>query len=176
VHASPAAPAGLRTGPRPALLAVVIAHQARIAAERAATARDARRAQAARRAAEAVAGALLELERLVLPDRAASVAQRSRDNPLAVPGTVTPVERTWVLGCHLLAAAARLHGRASAGGRPRFGERETADAIALIRQALCELKPLLASERRLELRANLAPSTLSLDAQLRLFAPAPYGR
>ena len=84
---------------------------------------------------------------------------------------MTPAERAWVLGWHLLAAAARLHGIASAGGRPSFGERETANAVALIRQALCELQPLLASERRRELRAALTNSAVSLDAQLRLFAP-----
>jgi len=155
---------------------VAIAHQARIAAERAATARETRHAHGARRSAHAIAGVLTELERLILADRAAGLAEQSRGNPLPVPGTVTPAERAWVLGWHLLAAAARLHGSASAGGRPSFGERETADAVALIRQALCELKPLLASKRRLELRATLAPATLSLDAQLRLFAPVLRGR
>jgi hypothetical protein len=165
-----------RSGARPALLAVAIAHQARIAAERAATVRETRHAQAARRSAHAIAGALAELERLILADRAAGLAKRSRGNPLPVPGTVTPAERAWVLGWHLLAAVARLHRSASAGGRPSFGERETADAVALIRQALCELKPLLASGRRLELRATLVPATLSLDAQLRFFAPVLSGR
>jgi hypothetical protein len=145
--------AAQRSGARPALLAVAIAHQARIAAERAATARETRHAHAARRSADAIAGALAELERLILADRAARLAERSRDNPLSVPGTVTPAERAWVLGWHLLAAAARLHGSASAGGRPSSGERETANAVALIRQALYELQPLLASERRLELHA-----------------------
>jgi hypothetical protein len=159
------------SGARPALLAVAIAHQARIAAERAATARETRHAQAARRSAHAIAGALAELERLILADRAAGLAEQSRGNALPVPGTVTPAERAWVLGWHLLAAAARLHGSASAGGRPSFGERETADAVALIRQALRELQPLLASHRRLELRAALTNSAVSLDAQLRLFAP-----
>jgi hypothetical protein len=160
-----------RSGARPALLAVAIAHQARIAADRAATARETRHAQAARRSAHAIAGALAELERLILADRAAGLAEQSRGNALPVPGTVTPAERAWVLGWHLLAAAARLHGSASAGGRPSFGERETADAVALIRQALRELQPLLASQRRLELRAALTNSAVSLDAQLRLFAP-----
>jgi hypothetical protein len=160
-----------RTGARPALLAVAIAHQARIAAERAATARETRHAQAARRSAHAITDALAQLERLILADRAAWLAEQSRRNPLPVPATVTPAERGWVLGWHLLAAAARLHGSASAGGRPSFGERETADAIALIRQALRELQPLLASERRLQLRAALTNSDHSLDAQLLLFAP-----
>jgi hypothetical protein len=109
---------------------VVIAHQARIAAERAATARETCHAQAARRCARAIAGALAELERLILADRAAGLAEQSRGNPLSVPGTATPAERAWVLGWHLLAAAARLHGRASAGGRASYGERETAEAIA----------------------------------------------
>jgi hypothetical protein len=155
---------------------VAIAHQARIAAERAATAREVRQARAARRSGQAIAGALTELERLILPDRAAGLAERSRGNPLPVAGTVTPAERAWVLGWHLLAAAARLHGSASAGGRPSFGERETTDAVALVRQALRELQPLLASERRLQLRAALTNSALSLDAQLRLFAPTLPGR
>jgi hypothetical protein len=163
-------PAALRSDARPALLAVAIAHQARIAAERTATARETRHAQAARRSAHAIAGALAQLERLILADRAARLAEQSRGNPLSVPGTVTPAERAWVLAWHLLAAAARLHGCASAGGRPSYGERETANACALIRQALCELQPLLASERRLELRAALPNFAVSLDAQLRLFA------
>jgi hypothetical protein len=160
-----------RSGARPALLAVAIAHQARVAAERAATARETRHAHAARRSADAIAGALAELERLILADRAAGLAEQSGGNPLSVPGTVTPAERAWVLGWHLLAAAARLHGAASAGGRPSFGERETANAVALIRQGLCELQPLVAPERRLHLRGALTNSDVSLDAQLRLFAP-----
>jgi hypothetical protein len=164
------------TDSRPALLAVAIAHQARVAAERAGTARDARRAQAARRAAEAVARALVEIERLVLPDRAAWMGQRSSRNPLPVPGTVTPAERAWVLGWHLLAATARLHSRASAGGHPSFGERETADAVALTRQALTELHRLVDRERQVELRTTLVPEALSLDAQLRQFAPAARDR
>jgi hypothetical protein len=166
---------GSSSDPRPALLALAIAHQARIAAERSATAGDARRAQAARRAAEDVARALVEFERLILPDRAAWVALQSRHNPLQVPGTATPVERAWVLGWHLLAAAARLHGSASAGGRPSFGERETAHAVLLIREALSELKPLVSPKRQIELRASLVPAALSMDAQLRLFAPAIVG-
>jgi hypothetical protein len=121
---------------------------------------------------QTIAGALAELERLILADRAAGLAEQSRGNPLPIPGTLTPAERTWVLGWHLLAAAARLHGRASAGGRPMFGERETAKAVALTRHALRELQPLLTPERRLELRAALVAATLSLDAQLHLFAPA----
>ena len=156
---------------RPAPLAVAIAHQARIAAERAATAREARRARAARRAAHAFACALDALERLVLADRTAELAAASRNNPLYVAGTVTPAERAWVLAWHLLAATARLHSGASAGGRPTFGERESSDALALTRQALGELRTLVRSERRLELRADLTPSALSLDAQLQLFAP-----
>ena len=164
-------PSGPRSDARPALLAVAIAHQARIAAERAATARDVRYAHSARRAEEAVAGALVELERLLLVDRAAWVAEQSRDNPLPVPGTITPAERAWVLAWHLFAATARVHSGASAGGRPMFGERESSHAAALTRQALGELRTLVRSERRLELRAELTPSTLSLHAQLQLFAP-----
>ena len=156
---------------RPALLAVAIAHQARIAAERAATAREARRARAARRAAHAFACALDALERLVLADRTAELAAASRNNPLYVAGTVTPAERAWVLAWHLLAATARLHSGASAGGRPMFGERESGDAATLTRQALGELRTLVRSERRHELRADLTPSTLSLHAQLQRFAP-----
>jgi hypothetical protein len=160
---------------RSALLAVAIAHQARIAAERAATVRDVRRSHAARCAAKGVAGALVELERLVLPDRAAWVAQRSRHNAVPVPGTATPAERAWVLGWHLLAATARLHGGASAGGRPSFGERETAGAVGLVRQALSELHPLLSRERQLELRTTLGPAALAIDAQRRLVAPVLAG-
>jgi hypothetical protein len=156
---------------RPAPLAVAIAHQARIAAERAATAREARRARAARRAAHAFACALDALERLVLADRTAELAAASRNNPLSVAGTATPAERAWVLAWHLLAATARLHSGASAGGRPMFGERESSDAATLTRQALGELRALVRSKRQLELRADLTPSTLSLDAQLQLFAP-----
>jgi hypothetical protein len=52
-----------------------------------------------------------------------------------------------------------------------FGERESSDAATLTRQALGELRTLVRSERRLELRADVTPSTLSLDAQLQLFAP-----
>jgi hypothetical protein len=156
---------------RPALLAVAIAHQTRIAAERAAAAREARRARAARRAAHAVACALDALERLVLADRTAELSAASRNNLLSVPGTATPAERAWVLAWHLLAATARLHSRASAGGRPTFGERESSDAATLTRQALGELRTLVRSKRRLELRADLTPSTLSLHAQLQLFAP-----
>jgi hypothetical protein len=52
-----------------------------------------------------------------------------------------------------------------------FGERESSDAATLTRQALGELRTLVRSERRLELRADLTPSTLSLHAQLQLFAP-----
>jgi hypothetical protein len=156
---------------RPALLAVAIAHQTRIAAERAATAREARRARAARRAAHAVACALDALERLVLADRTAELAAASRNNVLSVAGTATPAERAWVLAWHLLAATARLHSRASAGGRPMFGERESSDAATLTRQALDELRTLVRSERRHELRADLTPFRLSLHAQLQLFAP-----
>ena len=166
---------GAPSGSRPALLAIVIAHQAGIAAERAATVKDARRAHAARRAGAAVTAALAKLERLVLPDRATWAAERAREHPLPVPGTTTPVERAWVLSWHLLAAVARLHGGASAGGRPSFGERETADAIALIRHALSELEPLVAPDRRRELRSILRSAALSMDAQLRLFAPALAG-
>jgi hypothetical protein len=149
---------------------VAIAHQMRIAIERAATAREPRRAHAARRAEQAVAGALAELERLILADRAAQLAERSR-TLLAVPGTVTPAERAWVLGGHLLAATARLHDSASAGGRPIFGERQSARAWALTHQAMRELQCLLAPPSRRALRAALTPGALSLDAQLRLFAP-----
>jgi hypothetical protein len=156
---------------RPARLAVAIAHQTRIAAERAATAREPRRARAARRAAHAVACALDALERLVLADRTAELAAASRNHLLSVAGTVTPAERAWVLAWHLLAATARLHSGAFAGGRPMFGERESSHAATLTRQALGELRTVVRSERRLELRADLTPSTLSLDAQLQLFAP-----
>ena len=86
---------------RPALLAVAIAYQTRIAADRAATAREARRAHAARRAAHAVACALDALERLVLADRTAELAAASRNNLLSVAGTATPAERAWVLAWHL---------------------------------------------------------------------------
>ena len=160
-----------RSSARPALLAIAIAHQTRIAAERAASAREARRARAARRAAHAVACALDALERLVLADRTAELAAASRNNLLSVAGTATPAERAWVLAWHLLAATARLHSAASAGGRPMFGERESSDAATLTRRALGELRTLVRSERRLELRADLTPSTLSLHAQLQLFAP-----
>jgi hypothetical protein len=156
---------------RPALLALVVAHQTRIAAERAATARDARRAQAARRVGDAASNALAKLQRLVLADRAAWVAERSRHTPLTVPGTTTPAERAWVLGWHLLAAAARLRAGATAGGRPSFGERDAADAINFIRGALSELTALVPIERQVELRGSLPESALSLQAQLRLFAP-----
>lgn len=163
-------------GARSALLAAAIAHQARIAAERAATARETRHARGARRSAHAIARALAELEQLLLADRASELAEQSRGNPLSVPGTVTPAERAWVLGWHLLAATARLHRSAAAGGRPSFGERQTANAVVLIGQALCELQPLLPSERRVELRAALTNSAVSLDAQLRLFAPTLVAR
>jgi hypothetical protein len=156
---------------RPVLLAVAIAHQARSAAERAATARDVIRALAARRAAHRVVGSLDVLERLVLADRNSELAAASRHNLVSVAGTVTPAERAWVLAWHLLAATARLHSAASAGGRPIFGERESGAATTLTRQALDELETLVRSERRLELRADLTPATLSLDAQLELFAP-----
>jgi hypothetical protein len=161
---------------RPALLAIAIAHQARIAAERAATARDVRHASAARRAARTIAGALAQLETLILADRAAALAELSRGNVLLVAGTVTPAERAWVLGWHLLAAVARLHGSASTAGRPRFGERQAADAASLMRQALRELQPLLGLQRCRELEAALTSSALSLDAQLRLFAQVLPGR
>src|SRR3954469_9936426 len=107
---------------RPALLAVAIAHQAHIAAERAATVRGPREARAARAAEDALAGALAQLERLILPDRAAGLANQARHASLAVPATATPAERAWVLAWHLLAAGARLHGRATEAGRPVFGE------------------------------------------------------
>jgi len=162
-------PAG-PTDARPALLAVAIAHQMRIAVERAATAREPCRAHAARRAEQALAEALAELERLVLADRAARLAERSRA-PLPVPGTVTPAERACVLGWHLLAATTRLHVRASAGGRPVFGERQSARARALVDQAMRELQGLLAPPSRDALRAAATADARSLDAQLRLFAP-----
>jgi hypothetical protein len=88
----------------------------------------------------AVACALDALERLVLADRTAEPAAASRNNLLSVAGTATPAERAWVLAWHLLAATARLHSGASAGGRPMFGERESSDAATLTRQALGELK------------------------------------
>ena len=160
-----------RLDPRSVLLALVIAHQTRIAAERAATARDVRRARAAARAGAAVAHALAQLERLQLPDRAAWAAEYSGANPLPIPSTTTPAERAWILGWHLLAATVRLHHRASDAGRPTFGERQTAKAAAYTRDALRELEPLLTPLRRAELRAALAPAALSLDAQLQVFAP-----
>jgi hypothetical protein len=52
-----------------------------------------------------------------------------------------------------------------------FGERESSDTATLTREALGELRTLVRSKRRLELRADLTPSTLSLHAQLQLFAP-----
>ena len=158
------------TDARPALLAVAIAHQAHIAAERAATVRAPRQARAARSAEDALASALAQLERLILPDRAAELAKQARRAPLSVPGTVTPAERAWVLAWHLLAAGARLHGGATEAGRPVFGERATAEAVALTRQALLALECLVSPERRLELRAALGPSALRLDAQLTFFA------
>jgi hypothetical protein len=161
------------------LLAVIIAHQVRIAAERAATVRDLRRARAARGAADAFAGALVELERLVLADRVARLAKRSRRTPLPVAGTLTPAERAWALGRHQLAATARLHRRAFAAGRPVFGERETAEAIVFTGQALRELETLVSAERRLDVQAHLTPAALSFNAQLRLFAsrlPRPAGQ
>lgn len=175
-RASVASRSGSGPDIRAVLLPLVIGHQARIAAERAATVRNVRRAEAARRAADAVAGALVELERLVLPDRARWAAERSGADPLPVPGTITPAERAWVLAWHLLAAAVRLHGRASQAGSPKFSERESAKAAVFARDALRELDPLLARARRSELRGALAPS--ALDAQLRLFEPllaAPHG-
>src|SRR5262249_51188114 len=149
----------------PAVLAVAVAHLARTAAGRAATVRDPRRAQAARRASEAFAGSVLHLERLMLPDRAAELAERSQQAPLPVPGTATPAERAWALGWHLLAAAARVHRGASVAGRPGFGERQAAATMTLARQALRELEALVSPSRRIELRAALGPD-LALDAQL----------
>jgi hypothetical protein len=111
------------------------------------------------------------LERLVLADRTAELAAASRHNLLSVAGTATPAERAWVLAWHLLAATGRLHSGASAAGHPIFGERESSDAATLTRQALGELRTLVRTERQLELRADLTPSTLSLHAQLQLFAP-----
>ena len=93
------------TDARPALLAVAIAHQAHIGAGRAATVHGPRQARAARSAEDALASALAQLERLILPDRAAELAKQAPRAPLAVPGTTTPAERAWVLAWHLLAAA-----------------------------------------------------------------------
>lgn len=159
------------TDARPALLAVAIAHQAHIAAERAATVQELRRARAARDATDALAGALAQLEPMILPDRAAGLAEQSRRASLPVPGTVTPAERAWVLCWHLLAAAARLHDGATEAGRPVFGERAAAEALALTRQALRALACLVPPDRRLELRATLEAAARGLDAQLVLFAP-----
>ena len=159
------------TDARPALLAVAIAHQAHIAAGRAATVRGPRQARAARSAEDALASALAQLERLILPDRVAELAKQARRAPLAVPGTTTPAERAWVLAWHLLAAGARLHGSATEAGRPVFGERATADAVALTRQALRALERLMSPGRQLELDAVLRPAALRLDAQLAFFAP-----
>jgi hypothetical protein len=158
------------TDARPALLAVAIAHQAHVAAGRAATVRGPRQARAARRAGDALGGALAQLERLILPDRAAAIANQARRSPLPVLGTVTPAERAWVLAWHLLAAGARLHGGATAAGRPVFGERATAEAVGLTRQALRALECLVSPDRRLELRVALEPAALRLDWQLVLFA------
>jgi hypothetical protein len=159
------------TDARPALLAVAIAHQAHIAAERAATVRAPRLAQAARSAEDALASALAQLERLILPDRAAGLADQARRAPLPVPGTTTPAERAWALAWHLLAAGARLHSGATQAGRPVFGERATAEAVVLTRQALRALECLVSPDRQLELGAALKPTALRLDAQLALFAP-----
>jgi hypothetical protein len=159
------------TDPRHVLLAVAIAHQAHVAAGRAATVRGPRQARAARRAAEALAGALAQLERLILPDRAAGIANQARRASLPVLGTVTPAERAWVLAWHLLAAGVRLHGGATEAGRPVFGERSTAEAVELTRQALRALECLVSPDRRLELRVALEPAALRLDAQSVLFAP-----
>jgi hypothetical protein len=160
-----------RRDSRSALLAVAIAHQAQIAAERTATTREPRQARAARLASHALADALAQLERLILPDRAAVLAEQSRRSPLPVAGTVTPAERAWALGWHLLAAAARLHGGATEAGRPVFGERATAEAVGLTRQALRALESIVPKDRRLELRAALDPAALRLEAQLVLFSP-----
>ena len=56
-------------------------------------------------------------------------------------------------------------------GRPVFGERATAEAVALTRQALRALECLMSPGRQLELGAALRPAALRLDAQLTLFAP-----
>jgi hypothetical protein len=114
---------------------------------------------------------LARLERLILPDRAVALARQARHAPLPVPGTVTPAERAWVLAWHLLAAAARLHGGTTEAGRPVFGERATAEAVGLTREALRALDCLVSPNRRLELRVALEPVALRLDAQLVLFAP-----
>jgi hypothetical protein len=159
------------TDARPALLAVAIAHQAHIAAERAATVRGPRQARAARSAEDALASAVAQLERLILPDRAAELAKQARRALLAVPGTAAPAERAWVLAWHLLAAGARLHNGATDAGRPVFGERATAEAVALTRQALRALECLMSPGRRLQLGAALRPAALRLDAQLAFFAP-----
>jgi hypothetical protein len=159
------------TDARSALLAVAVAHQAHIAAERAATAREPRRALTARRAADALADARAGLERLILPDRAAALAEQSRRHPVLVAGTVTPAERAWLLGWHLLAAAARVHGGATEAGHPVFGERAAASAVAQARRALHTLERLVPPNRRLELRTRLQPAALRLDAQLALLAP-----
>jgi hypothetical protein len=159
------------TDARPALLAVAIAHQAHIAAGRAATVRGPRQARAARCAADELAAALAQLERLILPDRAVGLARQARHAPLPVSGTVTPAERAWVLAWHLLAAAARLHGGATEAGRPVFGERATAEAVGLTRYALRALECLVSPDRRLELRVALEPAALRLNAQSVFFAP-----
>jgi hypothetical protein len=160
-----------RTDVRAAPLAVAVAHQAHIAAERAATVRELRQARAARRAAGALADALAQLERLILPDRAAALAEQSLRAPLPVAGTVTPAERAWALGWHLLAAAARLRRGTTQAGRPVFGERATAEAVALTHQALSALESLVSPDRRREVRAALEPAALRLETQLVLFAP-----
>ena len=155
----------------PLLLALVIAHQTEISPPRARRPPATRTARAASRAGDALARALIELERLQLPARTARAAERSDGQPLAVPGTVTPAERAWVLAWHLLTATARIHSRAFAAGRPKFGERETANAVDCTRDALRELEPLLTPRRRDELRAVSLPPRSHWTRRLRLFDP-----
>jgi hypothetical protein len=50
------------------------------------------------------------------------------------------------------------------------GERATAEAVGLTRQALRALECLVSPDRRLELRVALEPAALRLDWQLVLFA------
>jgi hypothetical protein len=147
---------------------VVIAHQAHITAEGAATACETRHAHAARRSADAIAGALAELERLILADRAAGLAEQSRGNPLLVPGTAAPTER---VGPRLAPARGR-----GASSRKRFRRWAPEFRRAGDGRRRCPCPPsamrAAAAAGVGQLRASLTKSAVSLDAQLRLFAPS----
>ena len=113
---------------------------------------------------------------MIRADRAVQLAELSRRDRLLVPGTFTPAERAWVLCRHLSAASARLHSRASAGGRLIVGERQTAEAVAHADRALRHIEPLLDPSRRAALSAALTPAVLSLDTQRQMFATVVLGR